>query len=182
MLSSTECFFCLIHQREFEPFSVQSHLPMSEVNDMPAHAVQQLTCRSLVERDVKQRRSEDNKMINVSTTDFHNSPIPQHGSMSLWNLATLSGILVNGGKLCTEARTAPFSFCFCCTILCYFTRAFLWRHLATGNSLDPRYLLLCMTMNKSEHEMLIRGTLSTVQEGEKKKRSIGPRFYKQSHL
>lgn len=65
------------------------------------------------------------------------------------------------GNFCTRARL----FCFCCTIICYFTRAFLWKRLATGSSLNPRYLLLCMTTNKSEHEMLIHGTLCPLSRG-----------------
>lgn len=78
--------------------------------------------------------------------------------MSLLNLATLAGFQVN--------RAGPAQkLAFCCTIICYFTSAFLWRRLAERNYLDPRYLLLCMTMNKSVHKMLIHGTLCPLSGG-----------------
>lgn len=78
--------------------------------------------------------------------------------MSLLNLATLGGIQVNGAGAAQKLA-------FCCTIICYFTSAFLWRRLAERNYLDPRYLLLCMTMNKSVHKMLIHGTLCPLSGG-----------------
>lgn len=98
--------------------------------------------------------------------------IPQRGWMGLLNLPTLTGIQVNGAKAAQKLA-------FCHTIICDFTSTFLWKLLAERKKFDPRNLLLCMTMNKSVHKMLIHGTLGPLSRGKKCKLN---RNFTTSHL
>lgn len=78
--------------------------------------------------------------------------------MSFWNLAILPGIQVNRTKL----NNAGFQLHNHFLLYKYIFVAFSGKE---GNKFDPRSLLLCMTMNKSIHERLIRNTGSTVGAG-----------------